>query len=401
MAVAVRIRFVPPPLEGTISLGIFDAQGQLVRVLHREAGVDEFEVGPDALVTEWDGENDRGERQPPGKYRARGFVVGEAVKSEGVGFFFNDWVHDENAPHILAIENLRVVGENEVALLLSLPGGRGASTSCNFEGELLGQPDEVREDERFLPERQAARVEGGKVMRQRAEGWEAAGWTELIGPLDAAGGKEGTTWVIDRVATDSSTLSLKQFSEEGEVLREMAFSPGDPQPRIVTASTSSDHIFLLEENAAIQRVRALSLLATNAAPAPGEKPVSDWKVVFEKAIVRHDNFGIVNGEAVLQAEAPAAGPVVVQLRANPLEREKSDRVEMAVGFDEESSFIKTVDGLPLHTVSETPFLVRAFISASGPKSVEIFQDDKAVVEHLRVQGLDQMMAFDCGEIELK
>src|SRR5215208_2374707 len=51
----IRISFVPPPLDGTISLGIYDAKGKLVRVLFREADINEFTIGHDALSTTWDG----------------------------------------------------------------------------------------------------------------------------------------------------------------------------------------------------------------------------------------------------------------------------------------------------------------------------------------------------------
>jgi hypothetical protein len=78
---SVRISFVPPPLEGKISLGIYDAKGKLMRVLHQEADVNEFKIGADALVTQWDGKNDNGEDLPAGKYHARGYVVG-SVRSE-------------------------------------------------------------------------------------------------------------------------------------------------------------------------------------------------------------------------------------------------------------------------------------------------------------------------------
>ena len=73
---SVRISFVPPPLEGRISLGIYDAKGKLVRVLHQEADLNEFKIGADALVTQWDGKNDNGEDLPAGKYHARGYLVG-------------------------------------------------------------------------------------------------------------------------------------------------------------------------------------------------------------------------------------------------------------------------------------------------------------------------------------
>ena len=73
----VKISFLPPPLEGTISLGIYDRDGKLVRVLHREAELADFEVAPDALRTTWDGKNDSGVQMPPGKYSAHGFAVGD------------------------------------------------------------------------------------------------------------------------------------------------------------------------------------------------------------------------------------------------------------------------------------------------------------------------------------
>src|SRR2546423_13684011 len=73
---SIRISFVPPPLEGRISLGIYDTQGKLVRVLHHEADLREFTIGADALVTQWDGKNDNGEDLPAGKYHARGYLVG-------------------------------------------------------------------------------------------------------------------------------------------------------------------------------------------------------------------------------------------------------------------------------------------------------------------------------------
>jgi hypothetical protein len=72
---SVRISFVPPPLEGKISLGVYNESGQLVRVLHQEAEFDEFAIGADALSTKWDGKDDYDYDLPAGKYSARGFLV--------------------------------------------------------------------------------------------------------------------------------------------------------------------------------------------------------------------------------------------------------------------------------------------------------------------------------------
>src|SRR6266404_387612 len=74
---SVPLRFVPPPMEGTISLGIWDSNDKLVRVLHREAKIDKFTVEENSLSTTWDGKDDVGENLSPGKYRARGYLVGK------------------------------------------------------------------------------------------------------------------------------------------------------------------------------------------------------------------------------------------------------------------------------------------------------------------------------------
>ena len=188
---SVRISFVPPPLEGAISLGVYDGNGKLVRILHEQAKLDEFTMDADALVTKWDGKNEEGEDLPAGKYHARGYLVGR------------------------------------------------------FKIEDLGQ-----------------------------------------------------------------------------------------------------------------------------AAAP---PVED----------------------------NATGNVKVKLMPNPLANDERPIVDLGVGFDDEDSFLKTTDGLPLCTVSETPNLIRVSIKKNGEKSVDVWQDDGAVVEQFRISNIDKMMAFDCGDFELK
>jgi len=82
---SVRISFVPPPAEGTISLGIFDADKKLVRVLQREAKIDNFTIGENSLSTSWDGKNDAGKDLPPGKYHARGYMVERRLNVTDLG----------------------------------------------------------------------------------------------------------------------------------------------------------------------------------------------------------------------------------------------------------------------------------------------------------------------------
>ncbi|HEY0369828.1 MAG TPA: hypothetical protein VGC85_09545, partial [Chthoniobacterales bacterium] len=76
-------------------------------------------------------------------------------------------------------------------------------------------------------------------------------------------------------------------------------------------------------------------------------------------------------------------------------------LQVVVGYDEDGSFLKTADGLPLQSISETQHLTRIVLAPRGEKAIDIFQDDGAVVEQFRATDLDQMAAFDAGEIELK
>jgi hypothetical protein len=186
---SVSLRFVPPPIEGTISLGIWDANDKLVRVLYNESKIDKFTVEENSLSTTWDGKNDMGEDLPAGKYRARGYLVGK-----------------------LKVEDL------------------------------------------------------GKV----------------------------------------------QSPPEG---------------------------------------------ATNH--------------------------------------------VSVKLVINPLVADTRSVMDVGVDFGANGVFLKTMDDLPLATISESPNLTRVLISKNGEKAADVWQDDGSNVEHLRISNIDKMIAFDCGFFELK
>ena len=88
---ANQLLFVPPPIEGVISLGAYDSKGKLVRVLKKAAEIDSFKAASDGLVIDWDRNDSQGKPVPNGKYFARGVLIGD-VKVEGVAFHLNDWV---------------------------------------------------------------------------------------------------------------------------------------------------------------------------------------------------------------------------------------------------------------------------------------------------------------------
>jgi hypothetical protein len=186
----VRISFIPPPMDGTISLGIYDQSGRLIRVLYQNAQLDDFVIGADALVTRWDGKDDSYQDSPAGRYHAHGYLIGQ--------------------------------------------------------------------------------------------------------------------------------LKLEDLGE--------------------------------------------------SSPPPME---------------------------------PDANIVKLRLVRNPLRKEKKPVLELIIGFNRAGSYLKTSDGLPLFTVSKAPNLTHAWIATKNENAVDAWQDDGTSVHQFRISNVDQMMAFDCGEFELK
>jgi hypothetical protein len=104
---------------------------------------------------------------------------------------------------------------------------------------------------------------------------------------------------------------------------------------------------------------------------------------------------------VSQPENDSSANVRVKLAPNPLANDKRAIVELTAGFDTYGSYLKTNDDLPLVTINESPNLIRVSIMKSGDRSVDIWQTNGTGFHQFRISNVDQMMAFDCGEFELK
>src|SRR4051812_28397906 len=213
----VRVSFVPPPLDGTISLGIYDAKGNLVRVLFREADINEFTIGNDSLSTTWDGKDDAGENLPAGKYSAHGFVVGD-LKIVGVGFFFNDWITAPDAPRFSKIRSIAMDDSNLLLSVDLVPPGAG-HVIYDVADKTLTLKD--TDSDTAAPSASPAS-------------------SSEIEPIAAVPGRDGSRWVIDRVAKDSRELEVKQYSSSGELLRRLPASSNGPQPKSLAAAKNAD-----------------------------------------------------------------------------------------------------------------------------------------------------------------
>lgn len=126
---------MPPGAEGTVSLGIYNASGKLVRVLCDEWPFDRFRVGRDALSTTWNGLDSSGRPVPPGSYAARGFVVGD-IAVRGEAFHFNDWIDEDDSPHIVRVGARQLLPGGDILLAARLAGGRGALVRYSPESDV-------------------------------------------------------------------------------------------------------------------------------------------------------------------------------------------------------------------------------------------------------------------------
>jgi len=107
------------------------------------------------------------------------------------------------------------------------------------------------------------------------------------------------------------------------------------------------------------------------------------------------------GGASASPTETTANTVKIRLVRNPLRKDKKPMIELGIGFNSVGSYLKTSDGLPLFKISETPNVTRAGIAPKSENAVDIWQDDSTGVHQFRISSVDQMMAFDCGEFELK
>lgn len=131
----VEVSFVPPGADGTVSLGIYNSSGKLVRVLCDEWPFHRFHVGHDALSATWDGLDAGGKPVPAGTYSARGFIVGN-VEVSGEAFHFNDWIDEADSPRIAAVRAQQPLPGGDILLSARLAGDGGALVRYSPESDV-------------------------------------------------------------------------------------------------------------------------------------------------------------------------------------------------------------------------------------------------------------------------
>jgi hypothetical protein len=374
----LKITFVPPPLEGTLSLGVFNRAGKLVRTLKTEAVAADFTVGLNGLITFWDGRDDSGQLLPAGGYRVRGFAVAD-LEITGEEFHCNDWVESEDGPHPSVFEHLRME-ENTLELIARDPSNKRWKISHPLAADASSDAAKIEPLENAAPAGDASTPAGAPVPAVEP------------GPKSCAG-RDGTRWKIEKAAGETV---VAQFDAQGEVLRRLSIGAGEPVPIGIAASTEKDEVFLLEQSGERFRLRGLKRVQPKeGGAAPG------WETFLEKNRWPSSKFSQVAAKVGRSKPFVAESQIPLKSEPNPLLGGAVSDVQMTAGKDAEGSFLKTSDGLLLRRLTDTPRLVWVVVGSEARQpGIVVLQSDGAVVEEYRIAQPGALMSFDAGEYQL-
>lgn len=383
----VQIVFLPPPMEGELTLGLFDKAGKLVRVLHKEATEKEFKKGINGFITQWDGRDDAGNALPPGDYMARGWMVGD-LAVDGVAFHGNDWLKGEDSPRFTRVLSVQSAGRDAMHVVLRAVDG--AEHTLGWKLDKPGTPPPE-------PESQAV-IDDGKLVIRKGTIVSPVMMEEGEKAVASAVGRDGRVWAIVEgpKAADGTAgaREVRAYSATGEFLRRLAYGKDEPTPRQIAASLWSETIFLLDESATEQRLRALSL------SAPKADGTSTWKTVYQKRIAVSDTFAAAAPSLGRTPAPQAAAEVKVRTKPNPLLQHAKTDARFRVGVDAKGSVLLSADGLPLTHLTDTPSLKWAAL-LQGKDGLTLYESDGAVVGEFKIGKPSNVMAFEAGEYTLE
>jgi hypothetical protein len=379
---SVKITFLPPPLEGTLSLGVFDRSGKLVRTLKTEAVSADFTVGLNGLITFWDGRDDAGQLLPSGKYRVRGFAVAD-LEVAGEEFHCNDWVESDDGPHPSVFERIRMDGDTLELLAVDRANKRWRISYSLADGESKGEPVDAAAPAAPTPPKEPA---------PNSTAVSAVALTDGPGP-NSCPGKDGTRWSIEKAAGETV---VAQFDAQGEVLRRLSIGAGQPLPIGIAASLERDEVFLLEQEGERYRLRGLRKAGPKEAGA-----VPGWETFLEKNRWPSSRFSEVAARLGRSKPFVAEPQIALKSQPNPLLGGGVSDVQIAAGKDAAGSFLKTSDGLLLRRLTDTSLLLWVVLGREARQpGVVLLQSDGAVVEEYRILQPGALMSFDAGEYQL-
>ena len=456
-----QLMFIPPPVEGVISVGVYDSRGKLIRVLKQAAEIDTFKAGLDGLFVDWDGADASGKPAPPGKYFVRGVLIG-SVNISGVAYHLNDWVDDSfnlrvksvSSPTLLNSRSLAVIadtGRPEILVIdpsaaapRRLSVENGASRIKSDGSSILAiYPDHVTTlslADQSAPEKLS--MAGIRDADRSGGNWAILTDTQLRCSLN------GQETVMDLPSPDINRCALLATSvilanADGKLWRtgDGRLDPVEldqPGQVLDLSAGAGDQISLLIQNGAksvlrqvdlaaktskdinlpdgLQKVQLISAsrsssdLVLAADLNPGERVIglhfqaakdqqSVWEKWFDRSIVPFQFFDVKAG-TVLRADSKSdSPPAMIRPANNPLENTRQAAFLLSAVADETGAHLATNDGLPLVQITKTKGINQIKWEASGTNAMKVYLSDGTVVEEYDVTGLENLYRFNAGSFD--
>ena len=362
----VRLTLAVPPNTASLSLGVFNQSGRLIRTLATCEPIENLPLGVNGPQISWDGLDENQIPAPAGKYLVAGFAIPESTRVSSVSTLFNTLLSDSGTPlarSILAICDfdppqllVQLPSSEEVALIFLDEDGYPSTYHSLCEDEIplasspsakilqrdgllvlhcdssLGAPLPIlvnstvsiaglaefwavvnQQDQKLI----VGTLEDGQILykttipvsasclaplkdgsvivsdthslwRINENSSQAIPLPDVLEIFDLAAGPENTFWLAGKKSSPpekSSLPSIRQYSADGKLLRELSISQncelirlfGDPlslRLGIVTSSSEAWHAF--------------AILAPPTAPAipseTNETRIVSWTTTFDHRI---------------------------------------------------------------------------------------------------------------------
>jgi hypothetical protein len=462
-ASANQLLFVPPPVEGVISLGAYDSKGKLVRILKKAAEIDSFKAASDGLVIDWDRNDSQGKPVPNGKYFARGVLVGD-VKIEGVAFHLNDWVDSSADPRIRKVLSATLLDAQRTVVLadatqpevvvLESNGNRSGTFSLPFNPTTIkaAGPDLLLFDNAQVMLIDA--TSGNQVWRQTfsdVRDADSSGDRTVVlsgnqvkyqnqlsaAPQDLKPPAEdlfrcavvGSSIVVASKEANIWQLNGQEFiavdaGETGELLDMGAGSFESVWLLVKTSSATllkqvdssgktRREIELPPDLQTVTRLGAsrsedaLLLMSHDGTTQrvigvrfqAADQGKSIWEKWFERTLTPFKFFDVKEGKVVAADAKTDSPPVSVKPANNPMENTRQALFQLSIVADETGVWVANVDGLPLLQVCETKNIMQTRCISDGANGLRVYTSDGTVVEEYHLTSLENLFRFDAGSFD--
>jgi hypothetical protein len=455
--------FVPPPIEGVISLGAYDSKGKLVRVLKKDAEINTFKAASDGLVIDWDRNDSQGKPVPDGKYFARGVLVGD-VKIEGVAFHLNDWVDASDDPRIRKVLSATLLDTQRTVILadaakpeavvLESNGNRSNTIPLTFnptavkaagsnlllfdnaEVMLINLASGAQVARQSFSDVRDADSSGDRMVvlsgsQIKFQNQINATPQDLKPPADnlfrcavlnssiVVASKEARLWKLD-----GQQFVPVDAGDAGELL-DMGAGASDTVWLLVKAN-SATLLKQIESSGKIRREIELPpdlqgvthlgvsrsddvlLLISDDGTAQriiglrfqaADQGKSIWEKWFERTLTPFKFFDLKDGKVVAVDTKTDSPPVVVKPANNPIENSRQALFQLSVVTDENGAWVANIDGLPLFQICGTKNIKQTRWISDGANGLRVYTSDGTVVEEYHLTSLEHLFRFDAGSFD--